>query len=114
MSVNQRIKQVRKELKLSQAKFAKAISISSGYLASIELENRHVNERIIRLVSITFNVSELWLKNGTGDMFINKLSYTLIDEVVCIFEKLNPEFQEYVVAQIQKLLELQDKFKDNK
>ena len=69
MSTNQRIKQVRQALNLSQAKFAKAISISNGYIAGIELENRKVNDRIIKLICATFNVSENWLKNGEGDMF---------------------------------------------
>ncbi|NOW87956.1 transcriptional regulator with XRE-family HTH domain [Clostridium beijerinckii] len=109
MNVNQRIKQVRQELKLSQAKFAKAISISAGYLASIELENRAVNERIIRLVSVTFSVSETWLKSGIGDMFRAKLNYTQLDEVAYIFQQLKPEFQEYVLKQIKELLELQNK-----
>ena len=37
MSINQRIKLLRQELNLSQAKFAKKISISNGYIAGIEL-----------------------------------------------------------------------------
>ena len=69
MSVNLRIKQVRQALNLSQAKFAKEISISNGYIAGIELEKRNVNDRLIKLVCITFNVSEHWLRTGNGDMF---------------------------------------------
>lgn len=74
MSVNQRIKQVRQALNLSQAKFAKEISISNGYIAGIELEKRNVNDRLIKLVCITFNVSEHWLRTGNGDMFEEQLN----------------------------------------
>lgn len=68
MTINQRVKQVRQALNLSQAKFAKEISISNGYIAGIELENRNVNDRIIKLISATFNVNEHWLRTGEGDM----------------------------------------------
>lgn len=108
MSVNQRVKQVRLALNLSQAKFAKAISISNGYIAGIELEHRNVNERIIKLISSTFNVSEEWLKDGTGDMFIDASSEKL-KIAMSIFKKLKPEFQDYVLQQIDALLEIQNK-----
>ena len=48
MSINQRVKQVRQALKLSQAKFAKALAISNGYIAGIELEHNSVNDRLIK------------------------------------------------------------------
>ncbi|MED1854796.1 helix-turn-helix transcriptional regulator [Brevibacillus borstelensis] len=108
MSINQRVKQVRQALDLSQAKFAKAISISNGYIAGIELENRKVNERIIKLISSTFNVSEEWLRDGTGDMF-NDASSEKLKIAMSIFKKLKPEYQDYVLKQIDALLEMQNK-----
>lgn len=106
MSTNQRIKQVRQELELSQAKFAKEISISSGYLAGIELGQRNVNDRLIRLVSIAFNVSENWLKTGEGDMF-KKPSDPMYELAFATFKQLKPPFQKYVLNQIDQLLEIQ-------
>ena len=47
MTRNQRVKQVRRALELSQPKFAEAIAISKSYMAEIELGNRTVNERMI-------------------------------------------------------------------
>ncbi|MFV0551247.1 MAG: helix-turn-helix domain-containing protein [Anaerorhabdus sp.] len=110
MSVNQRIKQVRQSLNLSQAKFAKAISISNGYIAGIELENRNVNDRLIKLVSVTFNVRESWLKTGEGSMFEeqpNRLSKL----ASATFKELKPEYQEYILKQIDHLLDIQNKEK---
>ena len=49
---------MRQVLNLSQAKFAKEITISNGFIAGIELEKRNVKDRLIKLVCITFNVSE--------------------------------------------------------
>ncbi len=108
MSINQRIRQIRQSVNLSQAKFAKVISISNGYIAGIELGHRAVNERIIKLICIYFHVNEEWLKSGTGEMFQSKAEY-LSEEELRIFAKLKPEFQEYVLKQIHELLNLQNK-----
>ena len=106
MSVNQRIKQVRQKLELSQAKFAEKISISSGYLAGIEVEKRSVNDRLIRLVCITFHVNEDWLRTGEGKMF-DEPTDPAYELAYSTFRKLKPPFQKYVLNQIDQLLELQ-------
>ena len=106
MSVNQRIKQVRQALNLSQAKFAKEISISNGYIASIELEKRNVNDRLIKLVCITFNVSEHWLRTGNGDMFEEQPN-NFFKLASATFKELKPEYQEYILKQIDQLLDVQ-------
>ena len=106
MSPNQRIKQVRQALNLSQAKFAKAISISNGYIAGIELENRNVNDRLIKLICITFNVRENWLRTGEGDMFEEQPNQ-LSELASSTFKELKPEYQEYILKQIDQLLDVQ-------
>lgn len=112
MSINHRIKQVRQALNLSQAKFAKAISISNGYIAGIELENRNVNDRIIKLVCVTFNVREEWLRTGKGEMFESEPNRTA-ELAMKTFMELKPAFQKYVLQQINQLLELQEKDNDD-
>ena len=69
MSIHERIREIRQALGLSQAKFAKDISISSGYVAGLELGNRKVNDRMIKLICTQYNVNEAWLRDGTGEMF---------------------------------------------
>ena len=110
MTPNQRIKELRLKLGLSQAKFAKAISISNGYIAGIELGNRNVNDRLIKLIASAFNVREEWLKNGEGDMF-NEQPNPLAELAYSTFKELKPEYQEYVLRQIDQLLEIQHKEK---
>ena len=110
MTVNQRIKELRLKLGLSQAKFAKAISISNGYIAGLELGNRHVNDRLIKLICITFDVREDWLKTGTGSIF-NEEPNQLADRAYSTFKALKPEYQDYVLKQIDQLLEIQSKEK---
>lgn len=69
MDINKRIKELRQKLGLSQPTFAQRISISNGYIAAIELGNRRVNDRIVKLVCSEFNVNENWLRTGEGEMF---------------------------------------------
>lgn len=110
MSINQRVKEVRQALNLSQAKFAKALSMSNGYVAGIELEHNNVNDRIVKLICFTFNVSEQWLKTGDGSMF-NETPNHLVELASSSFRELKPEYQEYVLKQIEQLLEIQYKEK---
>jgi transcriptional regulator with XRE-family HTH domain len=103
MTVNERIKHLRTTLQISQAEFAKAIFISNGYIADLENANRKVNDRIIHLISLTFGVSETWLKNGTGNMFFTTPSEKL-QRMTSLFNELPPKFQDYVMVQIEQLL----------
>jgi transcriptional regulator with XRE-family HTH domain len=106
MSVNARIKQVRKELKLSQIKFSRGIYLSHGYYAEIELENFKANDRIIELISTKYGVSRQWLETGEGEMFDRKPDEKL-EQMIITFRELNPNFKEFVLHFIDQLLKLQ-------
>lgn len=108
MTVNRRIKQVREALSLSQMKFSKVISLSSGYLAGVEVEKRKVNDRIIKLICASFGVNEKWLRDGQGEMF-NHDPEKEFTKLVSLYKELNPKYQEYVLKQIDLLLDMQDK-----
>lgn len=105
-TINQRIVVVRHALDLSQIKFAERIKISSGYLASIELGTRRVNDRIIKMIAMTCGANENWLKTGEGSMFDNVEDFKL-NQVIATFKKLDPSFQDYLIKQLDILLELQ-------
>jgi transcriptional regulator with XRE-family HTH domain len=104
LEINQRIAASRHALGLSQVKFAEKIKISSGYIASIEMGIRRVNDRIIKIISMTFGVNEAWLKSGQGAMFDDIEDFKL-NQVMSIFRKLDPSFQDYVIKQLDMLLE---------
>lgn len=108
MTMNQRLKELRQTLGLSQAKFAQAISISNGYIAGIELGNRNLNDRLIKLIVTEFNVNEEWLRTGEGAMFIEQPDQTA-ELAFATFRKLKPEYQQYILQQIDQLLEIQEK-----
>jgi len=103
MTISKRIRYLRQTLNMSQVEFAKAIYISNGYIAELECEHRRVNNRIIHLISLTFGVNEKWLKTGEGDMFFSTPGEKL-QRVVTLFNELPPRFQDYVMLQIEQLL----------
>jgi transcriptional regulator with XRE-family HTH domain len=103
MTVNERIREVRKTLKLSQAEFARAVFISNGYVAELECGHKNANDRILRLVSLTFGVSEAWLKTGEGGMFYKSPDEKL-QRMISLFNELPPKFQDYVMNQVEALL----------
>lgn len=106
--INERIKQLRQALNLSQAKFAKQISISNGYIAAIELGNRVVNDRLVKLICSQFDVNEDWLNTGYGNMF-DETKDKNFKQALSVFNDLKPEYQEYVLIQIKELLKMQNK-----
>jgi transcriptional regulator with XRE-family HTH domain len=108
VSVNRRIKQVRQELRLSQVQFSRVISLSSGYLAGVEVEKRKVNDRLVKLICSAFNVNEKWLKEGEGEMFSQGPDETFT-KLVSLFKELDPKFQAYILKEINLLLDIQDR-----
>jgi transcriptional regulator with XRE-family HTH domain len=112
MNIHERIVELRHTLQLTQPVFAEKICISKGYIASIELGNQQVNERIIRLITTSFGVNETWLKTGKGPMFQNTQNHK-IEEIIQLFKKLNPFFQDYFLSQLRQIYEYeQQKDKD--
>jgi transcriptional regulator with XRE-family HTH domain len=69
MTVNERLALVRMTLKLTQRKLAEKISVTTGFIASMEIGDRKVNPRIMKLISSTYNVNLQWLETGEGEMF---------------------------------------------
>ena len=103
MTISKRIKYLRQTMNMSQVEFAKSIYISNGYIAELECEHRRVNDRIVHLISLTFGVNEKWLKTGDGDMFY-KTPGEKLQRMVGLFNDLPPKFQDYVMLQIEQLL----------
>ncbi|MDR1149187.1 MAG: helix-turn-helix transcriptional regulator [Spirochaetaceae bacterium] len=108
-SINDRLKEARHALNLSQKQFAKGIFLkSSGYLGDIEIHRHGVNERIVELVSSVYGINKVWLKTGKGKMFCEKKVDTDLEQMNILFNQLNPHFKSFVLSQIKQLIKLQN------
>jgi len=67
--MGERIKELRKNLKLTQQAFADQLKIKRGTLASYEIGRNEPIDAVIALICKTFSVNEQWLRTGQGEMF---------------------------------------------
>lgn len=68
--MHERLKLLRKQLRLTQQEFADKLGISRGNIAAYEVAKNAPSDAVILLICRYFNVNEEWLRNGVGDMFI--------------------------------------------
>jgi len=108
VTVNERLALTRKTLKLTQREFAEKISVTTGFVASMEIGDRKVNPRIMKLISSMFNVNLRWLETGDGEMFYTDTEQE-IDEIISLYKRLNPFFKRFIIRQLRDLIE----FKNN-
>jgi transcriptional regulator with XRE-family HTH domain len=107
-TINKRITEVREKLGFSQIEFARGVNIGKSLLSSLESAQRRVTDRLIRLISLTYGVNERWLKTGHGEMFDNFEDIRL-RRVTENFKKLDAFLQEYILKQMDFVLEIQGK-----
>lgn len=65
-----RIALVRKTSGYKQDEFAEKLGLTKNFISLIETGKREPSDRTIKDICREFNVNEEWLRNGTGEMFI--------------------------------------------
>ncbi|GHT88207.1 hypothetical protein FACS1894137_16380 [Spirochaetia bacterium] len=106
--VNQRIGEVRKALGYSQEKFGECLNLSRSHIGAIEANMRKVNDRLRKIIAITYAVNEEWLKTGTGAMFDDNKDPRL-ERIWQNFKKLDPLLQDCVMQHLDMLVDYQEK-----
>jgi len=69
MTANDRVRELRKHLNLTQVDFAARFRISQGHLTSVETGSRAVTARFARMLNLECGVREEWILSGEGAMF---------------------------------------------
>lgn len=67
--MDERIKELRKALGLTQQEFSDRIGVKRNTIAQYESGRNEPLDAVIALICREFNVSEKWLRTGAGDMF---------------------------------------------
>lgn len=81
MEINERIKQLRKHLKLSQTAFGEKIGVSRDVIKNIDNNLVEAKPLMIKHICEVFAVNREWLENGTGEMF-DETSPSIVDMLV--------------------------------
>lgn len=64
-----RIKSVRKALKMTQQEFADRIGIKRNTVGLYEIGQSGISDTVIKAICREFDVNEEWLRTGSGPMF---------------------------------------------
>ena len=102
--MNERLKQLRKELGLNQGEFAEQIGLKQGAYSTYETGRIAPRDSVIDLICLKFQVSEEWLRYGVGDMFD---SFRELERLTKIADQLNDANLDYLTALAKSMLERQ-------
>ena len=86
MTINARLRELRKSLSINQSDFAKSINLKQGAVSKMEQEGNTVTEQNIKAICDAFKVSADWLRTGAGEMFAPK-------EILGVLEMLQNEME---------------------
>ena len=67
--MNERLIQLRKDLKLTQQEFADKIGSKRNTVANYELGRSEPSAAVFSTICRTFHVNESWLRDGVGEMY---------------------------------------------
>ena len=106
--MNERLKELRKELHLTMEQFASMIGYKKNAISEIENGRNKVTDRMANSICQTnFDgryVSEEWLRTGSGPMFVemtrNQIIFAFADDVV---KDLPDSFRRAFVEQLAQL-----------
>ena len=102
--INQRVIKIRKIMGYTQKRFAEPLKLSCSFQGGIESNHRKVNERLIKMISLTYGVSEAWLKTGIGEMY-DLGKDPRLERIIMNFNKLPSQWQDYVMKHLEWLIE---------
>ena len=69
--MNERIKQLRKELGLTLEKFGERLGVSKVAISLIENGKNALTDQMFKSICREFNVDYIWLTTGDGEMFVD-------------------------------------------
>lgn len=111
--MNNRIKEIRKKLNLTQEAFSSKIDLSRNFIAQVESGAKFPSDRTIKDICRVFNVNEEWLRTGIGEMFrqfpqederaalvadlledVDDPVYMLIEGIMKTYSRLDPKSKE--------------------
>lgn len=98
--IGERIKELRKALRMTQTAFADRIGIRQNSVALLEMGRNTPSDQTVAFICREFRVNEEWLRTGAGDMFVPTPA-SIVDELAEEYH-LCPEAQ----AMVEKFITL--------
>lgn len=109
MTSNERFRELRKNyFEMSMEEFGRILGISKSGVSEIESGRRNVTDQHIRLLTNATikgqTVSEAWLRDGTGEMFIPRSRNQMIGDFLnSVMEDSDASFRKAFIEALSKL-----------
>ena len=97
--MNERIKELRKYLHLTQDEFGQKLGIAKSTISNIEKERYSVTNQTIKLIVKEFGVNEHWLRTGESEMFPESdKTYTIVNLTTQILTEVPKSFKSRLIT----------------
>lgn len=103
--MNERIKELRKILGLTQQDFADKLLLKRNTIATYEMGKATPSERVIQDICEKFNVNEKWLRTGQGEPLKKLTRNQVIADFAADLIKEDDSFRTRLVSALAKLSE---------
>lgn len=113
MTIGERIRIVRKDMKLTQEEFGNKIGMSRSMVVNLEMEklkNEDQVRRSCRTIATICNVNEEWLLNGEGEMYAPVSKEKELADMAYSIMHEEDDFRKKLVETMLKLDEKQLEF----
>ena len=129
MTHGERVKKIRKTLNLTLEKFGEKLGVGKTAISKIEKSERNLTDQMAISICREYNVSEEWLRTGSGDMFVKipeedlyskAAASVLVEddafamEALKLYYQMSPKAKEVVSDYILQLADLIREHKDKK
>ena len=101
--MNERIRQIRKDYKLTQTAFGQRIGLKGNTITNYENGLRTPNDSVILAICREYSVSERWLRTGQGEPYVQK---TQNEEIALFMRDLltgSDAFKSRLISALSKL-----------
>lgn len=111
MTIGERIKQIRKDAKLTQKEFGAAIDVQRLVVASWEQGQKQPGRARLYVIAERFKVNPQWLIDGTGDIYradaLNDATQDQleIDVIKKLFDGLPDKYKKKILAALKEMIE---------
>jgi transcriptional regulator with XRE-family HTH domain len=100
-----RLAELRKSLGLTQTQFADRIGLKFSTISMVEIGKTPLTEPNIRLICLTFDVNETWLRTGEGVMILPDAEFTESEKrLIEGFRKLSSTARRLFIEYLDKML----------
>lgn len=116
MGINDRIKFIREDLKMTRAAFGETLGVSGDVINNIERGRVEIKDFMLKLICRTHRVNYFWLTDGLGDPYIGPPDILMGDvieeyhlddmdkEIIEEYIKLEPEMRKVIKQLIKNIM----------